>query len=48
MDKYEIAEKIGEGAFGKVFLARRKEDNQQCVIKEVNLTKVNSHCFSVT
>nr|XP_056712645.1 serine/threonine-protein kinase Nek5 [Euleptes europaea] len=40
MDKYEIVKKIGEGAFGKVFLARGKEDNQQCVIKEVNLTKM--------
>ncbi|XP_060089217.1 serine/threonine-protein kinase Nek5-like isoform X2 [Heteronotia binoei] len=40
MDKYEIVEKIGEGAFGKVFLARGKEDTQQCVIKEVNLMKM--------
>ncbi|XP_077168246.1 serine/threonine-protein kinase Nek5 isoform X3 [Paroedura picta] len=40
MDKYEIFEKIGEGAFGKVFLARGKGDNQQCVIKEVNLAKM--------
>ncbi|XP_015284536.1 PREDICTED: serine/threonine-protein kinase Nek5-like [Gekko japonicus] len=40
MDKYEIVKKIGEGAFGKVFLARGKEDNRQCVIKEVNLMKM--------
>ncbi|XP_054841964.1 serine/threonine-protein kinase Nek5 isoform X2 [Eublepharis macularius] len=40
MDKYEIVKKIGEGAFGKVFLARGKGDDQQCVIKEVNLTKM--------
>lgn len=48
MDKYEIVKKIGEGAFGKVFLARGKEDNQQCVIKEVSLMKVSYHCFSIT
>ncbi|KAF7239856.1 Craniofacial development protein 2, partial [Varanus komodoensis] len=39
MDKYEIIKKIGEGSFGKVFLAKGKEDYQQCVIKEINLTK---------
>ncbi|KFW05439.1 Serine/threonine-protein kinase Nek5, partial [Eurypyga helias] len=39
MDKYEIIKKIGEGSFGKIFLAKRKVDNEQCVIKEINLTK---------
>ncbi|XP_070588874.1 serine/threonine-protein kinase Nek5 isoform X2 [Erythrolamprus reginae] len=40
MDNYVIIKMIGEGAFGKIFLARKKEDNQQCVIKEINLTKM--------
>jgi len=40
MDKYEIIKKIGEGSFGKIFLAKGKVDNEQCVIKEINLTKV--------
>lgn len=40
MDKYEIIKMIGEGSFGKVFLATGKEDNQQCVIKEIDLAKV--------
>ncbi|XP_075348112.1 serine/threonine-protein kinase Nek5 [Mycteria americana] len=40
MDKYEIIKKIGEGSFGKIFLAKGKADNEQCVIKEINLTKV--------
>ncbi|XP_028904293.1 serine/threonine-protein kinase Nek5 isoform X1 [Ornithorhynchus anatinus] len=40
MDKYDIIKMIGEGAFGKAFLARGKADNQQCVIKEINLTKM--------
>ncbi|ETE70801.1 Serine/threonine-protein kinase Nek5, partial [Ophiophagus hannah] len=42
MDNYVIIKMIGEGAFGKIFLARKKEDNQQCVIKEINLTKKNN------
>ncbi|XP_066467594.1 serine/threonine-protein kinase Nek5 isoform X2 [Tiliqua scincoides] len=40
MDKYEIIEMIGEGSFGKVFLAKGREDGQQCVIKEISLTKM--------
>ncbi|NXK03868.1 NEK5 kinase, partial [Herpetotheres cachinnans] len=40
MDKYEIIKKIGEGSFGKIFLAKTKVDNEQCVIKEINLTKM--------
>ncbi|XP_032856142.2 serine/threonine-protein kinase Nek5 isoform X1 [Tyto alba] len=40
MDKYEIIKKIGEGSFGRIFLAKGKVDNEQCVIKEINLTKM--------
>ncbi|NXG08268.1 NEK5 kinase, partial [Sakesphorus luctuosus] len=40
MDKYEIIKKIGEGSFGKIFLAKGKLDNEPCVIKEINLTKM--------
>lgn len=40
MDRYEILKKIGEGSFGKIFLAKAKVDNEQCVIKEIDLTKV--------
>ncbi|NXQ91769.1 NEK5 kinase, partial [Nyctibius grandis] len=40
MDKYEIVKKIGEGSFGKIFLAKGKVDNEQCVIKEIDLTKM--------
>ncbi|XP_027743963.1 serine/threonine-protein kinase Nek5-like isoform X2 [Empidonax traillii] len=42
MDKYEIIKKIGEGSFGKIFLAKGKMDNEPCVIKEINLTKILS------
>lgn len=42
MDKYEIIKQIGEGSFGKIFLAKGKMDNEPCVIKEINLTKVKN------
>ncbi|XP_077782635.1 serine/threonine-protein kinase Nek5-like isoform X1 [Podarcis muralis] len=40
MDEYEVIKMIGEGSFGKVFLAKGKDNNQPCVIKEINLTKM--------
>ena len=40
MDKYEKVRKIGEGAFGKALLVRRKDDNKQCVVKEVGISRV--------
>ncbi|XP_066169331.1 serine/threonine-protein kinase Nek5 [Sylvia atricapilla] len=40
MDKYEVIKQIGEGSFGKIFLAKGKMDNEPCVIKEINLTEM--------
>ncbi|KAM8977605.1 serine/threonine-protein kinase Nek5-like [Pelodytes ibericus] len=40
MDRYDLIHKIGEGAFGKAFLAKGKADNALCVIKEINLSKM--------
>ncbi|KAM5179684.1 serine/threonine-protein kinase Nek5-like isoform 2-T3 [Mantella aurantiaca] len=40
MDNYEVIRMIGEGAFGKAFLAKGKKDNIQSVIKEINLSKM--------
>ncbi|XP_068036490.1 serine/threonine-protein kinase Nek5 [Anomalospiza imberbis] len=40
MDKYELIKQIGEGSFGKILLAKGKMDNELCVIKEINLTKM--------
>ncbi|KGL80798.1 Serine/threonine-protein kinase Nek5, partial [Tinamus guttatus] len=40
MDNYEIIKEIGEGSFGKVFLAKGKINKEQCVIKEISLTKM--------
>ncbi|XP_038674084.1 serine/threonine-protein kinase Nek5-like isoform X1 [Scyliorhinus canicula] len=35
MDKYEVIRLLGEGAFGKAFLVKAKDDNRQVVVKEV-------------
>ena len=52
MDQYDVIKAIGEGAFGKAYLAKRKLDSEHCVIKEINFEKVklrsyNSCSFSV-
>nr|XP_020754679.1 serine/threonine-protein kinase Nek5 isoform X6 [Odocoileus virginianus texanus] len=40
MDQYDVIEAIGEGAFGKAYLAKRKPDSEHCVIKEINFEKM--------
>ncbi|XP_020754638.2 serine/threonine-protein kinase Nek5 [Odocoileus virginianus] len=40
MDQYDVIEAIGEGAFGKAYLAKRKTDSEHCVIKEINFEKM--------
>ncbi|KAM9674789.1 serine/threonine-protein kinase Nek5 isoform 2-T2 [Dama dama] len=40
MDQYDVIKAIGEGAFGKVYLAKRKSDSEHCVIKEINFEKM--------
>ncbi|NWV23699.1 NEK1 kinase, partial [Origma solitaria] len=42
MDKYIKIRKIGEGSFGKAILVRSKEDGQQYVIKEINISKMSN------
>ncbi|XP_049993709.1 serine/threonine-protein kinase Nek5 isoform X2 [Alexandromys fortis] len=39
MDKFDLIKIIGEGAYGKVYLAKRKTESSQCVIKETDFTK---------
>ncbi|XP_074397337.1 serine/threonine-protein kinase Nek1 isoform X11 [Zonotrichia albicollis] len=41
MDKYIKVRKIGEGSFGKAILVRAKENGQQYVIKEINISKMS-------
>ncbi|XP_065752280.1 serine/threonine-protein kinase Nek5 [Phocoena phocoena] len=40
MDKYDVIKAIGEGAFGKAYLAKEKSDSKHCVIKEINFEKM--------
>ncbi|XP_042726746.1 serine/threonine-protein kinase Nek1 isoform X5 [Lagopus leucura] len=42
MDKYIKVQKIGEGSFGKAFLVKDKENSQQYVIKEINISKMSN------
>jgi NIMA (never in mitosis gene a)-related kinase len=41
MDKFDLIKVIGEGAFGRAYLAKGKSDSKPCVIKEINFSKVN-------
>ncbi|XP_056011940.1 serine/threonine-protein kinase Nek1-like isoform X3 [Ostrea edulis] len=40
MEKYVKIRQIGEGAFGKAILVRKKNDGKQYVIKEINIRKM--------
>ena len=40
MEKYVKVRKIGEGAFGKAELVKRKDDGAQMVVKEINILRV--------
>ena len=41
-NKYNFGEIIGEGAFSKVYLARKKSDNSKCVIKIYEKSRVTT------
>ncbi|XP_055727073.1 serine/threonine-protein kinase Nek5-like [Salvelinus fontinalis] len=45
MNQYEVVHQIGEGAFGKAFLALNRDRDwggeSQCVVKEINLRKMS-------
>ena len=45
MDQYDMIKAIGEGAFGKAYLAQRKSDSEHCVIKEINFEKVKLRSY---
>ncbi|XP_028991548.1 serine/threonine-protein kinase Nek5-like isoform X2 [Betta splendens] len=44
MNSYEVVRQIGEGAFGKAFLVRERDGHghRECVVKEINLTKMSA------
>ncbi|XP_045143011.1 serine/threonine-protein kinase Nek5 [Echinops telfairi] len=44
MDKYDVIKAIGEGSYGKAYLAKGKADNQPCVIKEISFAKGSRSC----
>uniref|UniRef100_A0A8C2QPM8 non-specific serine/threonine protein kinase n=1 Tax=Cricetulus griseus TaxID=10029 RepID=A0A8C2QPM8_CRIGR len=39
MDRFDLIKIIGEGTFGKVYLAKNKTESNYCVIKEVDFTQ---------
>ncbi|XP_059502729.1 serine/threonine-protein kinase Nek5-like isoform X3 [Stegostoma tigrinum] len=41
MDKYEVIKLLGEGAFGKAFLVKAKDNNKHVVVKEIKIAKVH-------
>ncbi|KAM6180393.1 serine/threonine-protein kinase Nek5 [Erethizon dorsatum] len=43
MDKFDVIKVIGEGAFGKAYLAKGKSDSKHCVIKEISFAKMPIH-----
>lgn len=40
MDRFDLIKIIGEGTFGKVYLAKNKRESNYCVIKEVDFIQV--------
>jgi NIMA (never in mitosis gene a)-related kinase len=42
LDNYEIIKQIGEGGYGKVFLAKSIDDGQSCVIKRISLSGLSA------
>uniref|UniRef100_A0A3Q4BF78 non-specific serine/threonine protein kinase n=1 Tax=Mola mola TaxID=94237 RepID=A0A3Q4BF78_MOLML len=44
MNDYKLIRQIGEGAFGKAFLARNTGagGDRQCVVKQIDLTKMSA------
>ncbi|XP_043548084.1 serine/threonine-protein kinase Nek5-like isoform X3 [Chiloscyllium plagiosum] len=41
MDKYEVIKLLGQGAFGKAFLVKAKDNNTRVVVKEIKTAKMH-------
>ena len=42
MDKYEVLRIAGRGAYGTAYLARRKTDGREVILKQVPIEQLNS------
>ena len=48
LDEYSIVDKIGEGSFGKVFMAMSKDTKQYVAIKHISgFSKYEHECMMV-
>lgn len=41
LKEFQILGKLGSGSFGIVYKAKRKEDGEICVLKEVDIKKMD-------
>ena len=41
MDNYERIKVVGRGAFGTVYLCRRRTDNREVIIKQIPVEQLN-------
>ena len=42
MDRYSVEKSVGEGSYGQALLARRRSDGRRCVVKRINLGKLDA------
>ena len=43
MENYDIQGVLGKGSYGKIFLAKRREDGLVCVLKVIGLDGLDEH-----
>lgn len=41
LKNYEIHQKLGSGSYGVIYKAINKSDKSVCVLKQINLTRMN-------
>lgn len=40
ISQFDILGRLGQGSFGTVYKARRKDDRELCVLKQISLKKL--------